>query len=142
LVFAAILIGAAAGRAGCGRRDSGLAIGLPLALLVALEWEAATPVPGVSYLVAWPLLGAMLAAALLITASERVGVGRRLVALALCAAPVFLLIVPLMPSMIVALGLRDAAPILAIAVLVTAVCLLPQLVLVLRGGESIQVVVY
>jgi hypothetical protein len=133
LVLVTLLIGAIAEWIGRKRRARGMAIGVPLALLVALDWEAATRAPGVSYVVAWPLLGAMVAAMLLMTAPKRVDVGWRVVALALCGAPAFLLIVPLLPSMVVALGLRGAAPILAAAILVILLCLLPQLVFLSRG---------
>ena len=136
LVFIALLIGAVAEWIGRKRRARGIAIGLPLALLVALDWEAATRAPGVSYLVAWPLLGAMFAAILLMTAPKQVGVGWRVAAMALCAAPAFLLIVPLLPSMVVALGLRGAAPIIAVAGVVMLFCILPQSVFLARRGES------
>jgi len=107
-------------------------IGYPLLLLAVLDAWIVTAAPGASYLIAWPLLGAILAVLLLAGAPPRLGAGWRVFAMALCAAPGFLLTVPLASSLIVALTLRGAAPVLAAAAVLLAICLLPQLVFVLR----------
>jgi len=104
---------------------------LLLALSVLGAWLASAA-PGASYLIEWPLLGALLALLLLRTAPPTLGVGPRVFAISLCAAPGFLLIVPLLSSLIVALTFRGAAPALAAAAMLMLVCLLPQLVFLLK----------
>jgi len=89
--------------------------------------------PGASYLIEWPLIGAVLALLLLMTAPPTLSTGWRVFAIGLCAAPGFLLIVPLASSLIVALSLRRAAPVLAAAGALLLICLLPQLVFLLRS---------
>jgi hypothetical protein len=98
-------------------------IGVPLLLLAILHFWIVTVAPGVSYLIAWPLAGAIVA-----TFASR----WRVVMLSVCAAPVFLLIVPLLPSLIVALTLRGAVPILAIAAVFMLICLFPQFTFLTR----------
>jgi hypothetical protein len=45
-------------------------------------------------------------------------------------------LVPLMSTVVVALGLRGAAPLLALAALLMGICVSPQLVLAMRRSES------
>ena len=107
-------------------------MGIPLLLLGLLLLWVAIAAPGVSYLIDWPLLGAVLAFGVLVTAPARLEAGWRVVVVALGAAPGFFLIVPLVSSLIVALTLRGAAPILALAAILMVICLLPQLAFVMR----------
>jgi hypothetical protein len=102
-------------------------IGVPLLLLAALDLWLSVAAPGVSYMIAWPLFGAVIAVLLLATAPPLLAAGWRVAAIALCAAPGFLLVVPLVSSLIVALSLRGAAPVLAVAGVLMGICLLPQL---------------
>jgi hypothetical protein len=108
-------------------------LGFPLLLLAMVHVWLVSVAPGASYLIAWPLLGGLVAFALLRTAPSTLGVGWRAGAVALCALPGFLLIVPLLSSLIVALTLRGAAPALAAAALLMSICLLPQLSFVTRS---------
>ena len=92
-------------------------IGVPLLVLGGVGLWMAMVAPGVSYLIAWPLLAAVIATL----------AGRRVIVLALAPAPGFLLLAPLVSSLVVALSLRGAAPILAAAAVLVFICLLPQL---------------
>jgi hypothetical protein len=92
--------------------------------------------PGASYLIEWPLIGALLSLLLLMTAPATLAIGWRVITISLCAAPGFLLIVPLVSSLIVALSLRGAAPVLAAAGVLLLICLLPQLIFLLRSRRS------
>jgi hypothetical protein len=102
-------------------------LGVPLLLLAALDLWLSVVAPGASYLMAWPLLGGAIALLLLATAPPLLAPGWRVAAIALCAAPGFLLVIPLVSSLIVALSLRGAAPVLAVSAILMLVCLLPQL---------------
>jgi len=102
-------------------------IGVPLLLLAALDVWLSIAAPGVSYIIAWPLFGAVIAVLLLATAPPVLAPGWRVAAIALCAAPGFLLVIPLVSSLIVALSFRGAAPVLAAAAILMLICLLPQL---------------
>lgn len=124
------LLGALAA-AWAGRR-----IGYPLLCLAGIEGWLVMAAPGASYLIVWPLLGAVLAVLLLKSAPSTLGAGWRVFVMALCAAPGFLLIVPMVSSLIVALTLPGAAPALAGAGVVLLICLLPQLVFILRPGRA------
>jgi hypothetical protein len=115
-------------------------IGIPLLLLAILHIVVVTVAPGVSYLIGWPLLGAMVAGVLLATAPATLALDWRVAAIALCAAPGFLLIVPLVSSLIVALTLRGAAPVLAAAAVLLLICLLPQLRFLATIGKKEQIV--
>jgi hypothetical protein len=116
-----------------GRRGSrGMWLIYPLFLLALVNWWLTSYAPGASYLITWPLLGAMAAAVILATAPQTVGLGWRAAALALCAAPTFLVVLPLLPNLVVALTLSGAAVPLAAAALLMLICLLPQLVFILR----------
>jgi hypothetical protein len=111
-------------------------IAAPLAIVAVLQLLLAAAAPGVTYLLAWPLLAAVAAFALLMTAPPRIGIGWRLAALLLCPAPVFVLLLPLLSILIVALGARGAAPLLALAALLMSICVAPQLVLAMRRYVS------
>jgi hypothetical protein len=128
----------AAGAAGRRRHARGTWTLAPLLLVGGLLFWLNQAAPGASYLLAWPLLGGVLAFALLMTAPQKLAAGWRVAAMALCAAPAFLLVVPLLGSMVVALTLGGAAPALAAAVVLMAICVLPQAVLVLRGGGTAE----
>jgi len=120
--------GAAAWRAGW--------IGVLLLLLAALDLWLSMAVPGVSYMIAWPLCGAAIAVLLLATAPPVLAPGWRVAAIALCAAPGFLLLIPLVSSLIVALSFRGAAPVLVAAAILMLICLLPQLSFILQVGHA------
>jgi Peptidase family M28 len=102
-------------------------LGIPLLLLAALDLWVSVVAPGASSLMTWPLLGGVIALLLLSTAPTLLAPGWRVAAIALCAAPGFLLVIPLVSSLIVALSLRGAAPVLAVSAILMLVCLLPQL---------------
>jgi hypothetical protein len=128
LVLAVVILlgaGAAAWRGGW--------IGVPLLLLAALDLWLSIAAPGVSCIIAWPLFGAVIAVLLLATAPPVLAPGWRVAAIALCAAPGFLLVIPLVSSLIVALSFRGAAPVLAAAAILMLICLLPQLRFMLRA---------
>jgi hypothetical protein len=124
--------------AGHSRRARGLWMAAPLAILGVLQFWVTGAAPGVSYLLAWPMLGGVIAFALLMTAPQTLGLGWRIAAMALCAAPVFLVVVPLLPNLVVALTPSGATPALAAAAVLMAVCLLPQLLLVLRRAVTAE----
>jgi uncharacterized protein (TIGR03435 family) len=90
----------------------------------------------VTYLFAWPLLAGIAAFALLMTAPLRIAIGWRLAAMLVCPAPVFVLLVPLLSILIVALGARGASPLLGLAGLLMAICVSPQLVLAMRRSVA------
>jgi hypothetical protein len=114
--------------AGWRRRARGWWLAVPLGLVATLQLPLAASAPGATYLLAWPLLAAVAAFALRMTAPPRLGLGWRLAALWICPAPVFVLIAPLLSLLIVALGAQGAAPLLALAGPLMAVCVSPQLV--------------
>jgi hypothetical protein len=119
---------------GWSRGARGRWVAVPLVVVGALQLLLADGAPGVTYLLAWPLVSAVAAFALLMTAPLRIGMGWRLAGMLVCPAPVFVLLLPLLSILIVALGGRGAAPLLALDVLLMAVCVSPQLVLAMRRG--------
>jgi hypothetical protein len=121
---------------GWKRGARGLWMATPLAIVAILQLPLVAMAPGVTYLLAWPALAGVAAFALLMTAPARIGMGWRIAAMLMCPAPVFLLLIPLMSTVIVALGLRGAAPLLALAVLLMVICISPQLVLAMRRSDS------
>ena len=127
LVFVALV--------GWRRRSGWLRIVLLLALPATLLLLAAGTVPGVSYVLEWPLVGAVLSCALLITAPARIGLGWRIAALAILPAPVFLLLIPMFQPLVVALGLSAIVP-LAGMVLLILIFLTPQLLLIFGRGAG------
>jgi len=124
---------AAAAWWGWKRRARGLWMAGPLAVVAALAFLVAAPAPGVSYLLEWPLLAGIAAFALLVTAPPVVTVGWRLVVMLLCPAVVFLLLLFPVGTVIVALGLRGAAPVVAVAAILMLICVSPQLALAWRS---------
>jgi uncharacterized protein (TIGR03435 family) len=122
---------AAAFAAGWKRGARGRWMAAPLATVAILQLLLATPAPGVTYLFAWPLLAGVAAFAMLMTAPPRIAMGWRLAAMLICPAPVFVLPVPLLSLLIVALGAR-AAPLLGLDLALMAICVSPQLVLAMR----------
>jgi len=116
-----------------GRHVRGRWISTPLAIMTALAFVLAIVAPGASYLLEWPLLAGILSFASLATAPDTLGLGWRAAGMMVCPAAVFLLLVPFASTLIVALGARAAAPILALDVLVILTCVMPQLVLVFRS---------
>jgi hypothetical protein len=128
----------AAVSAGHSRGALGRWMSAPLVLVSVLQFWVVRGAPGASYLIAWPLLGGVIAFALLMSAPQTIGPGWRVAAMALCAAPAFLVVVPLLPNLVVALTPGAATPALAAAALPMAVCLLPQLVFVLRRAATAE----
>ena len=108
----------------------------PLAIVAILQLLLANPAPGVTYLFAWPLLAGVTAFALLMTAPRRIATGWRLATMLICPAPVFVLLVPLLSILIVALGARRAAPLLALDLVLMSICVSPQLVLAMRRSVA------
>jgi len=119
------------------RRVGGAWISIPLALVAALLILVAQPAPGASYLLAWPLAAGIVCFLILALAGERLS-GFALLVQMLAPAAVLLLVVPLLPQVVVALGWRGGAPMLVAALLLVSICLLPQLVLILRRAPSVQ----
>lgn len=120
------------------RRARGRWMAAPLAIVAVLQLLLAASAPGVTYLLAWPLLAGVAAFALLMTAPTRIGISWRLAAMWICPAPVFILVLPLLPLLVVALGAGGAAPLLALAVLLMAICVSPQLILAMRKSKAVQ----
>jgi hypothetical protein len=104
----------------------------PLAIVAIVQLLLATPAPGVTYLFAWPLLAGVTAFAVLMTAPRRIAMGWRIAGMLICPAPVFVLLVPLLSILIVALGARGAAPLLGLDVALMSICVSPQLALAIR----------
>ena len=117
---------------GWKRGARGRWIAAPLAIVAVLHLLLAAVAPGATYLLAWPLAAGVAAFALLMTAPPRIGVGWRLAALWICPAPIFILLVPLLSLLMVALGKAGLVP-LALAVLLSLLCVSPQLVLAMRA---------
>jgi hypothetical protein len=117
---------------GWKRGARGRWITAPLAMVAILQIVLAAPAPGVTYLFAWPLLAGVAAFAMLMTAPKRIAIDWRLAAMLICPAPVFVLLVPLLSILTVALGARGAAPLLGLDVALMSICVLPQLVLAMR----------
>ncbi len=121
---------------GWQRGSRGQWMAAPLAIVAILQLPLAAAAPGVTYLLAWPLLAGVAAFALLMTAPPHVTMDWRTAAMLICPAPVFLLLIPLLSTVIVALGARGAAPLVTLAVLLMSICVSPQLVLAMRrSGE-------
>jgi hypothetical protein len=131
IAWLGVVVLAAALAVGWHRGARGRWIAAPLAVVAVLQLLLAAAAPGATYLLAWSLLAGVAAFALLMTAAPRIGIGWRLAALWICPAPVFILLLPLLSLLIVALGARGGMP-LAMAVMLMAVCVSPQLVLAMR----------
>ncbi len=111
-------------------------IGVVLLLVAGLNLWVTFTVTGVSYLLTWAVLGGAIAAVLLASAPPRLAPGVRVIAVALCAAPAFVLVIPMMKPLIVALTWRGAAPAVAVAAVLIVLCILPQLRFALRAGTK------
>jgi hypothetical protein len=127
---------AAALASGWKRGARGRWMAAPLATVAIVQLLLATPAPGVTYLFAWPLLAGVAAFALLMTAPRRIAMSWRIAGMLICPAPVFVLLVPLLSILIVALGARGAAPLLGLDVALMSICVSPQLVLAIRGQRG------
>ncbi len=120
---------------GMGWRARGRWIAVAMLPVAAIEILIAGAAPGASYLLEWPLLAAVAALALVLTASQPIGLGWRLAILAILPGVVLLLLVPMAQSVLVALG-PAAKPVVGAVVLVMLVCALPQIVLMRRRSPS------
>ena len=118
---------------GLGRRARGTWMAAPMLLLAIAEILLAAPAPGASYLLAWPLLAGTIALAILVTAPQRIEFGWRVGVMVILPVAVFQLLVPLLSTLVIALGWKGAAPILGAVVLLMVVCVSPQLALAKRG---------
>jgi hypothetical protein len=124
LTTAALVAAALAGRR---RRARGFWFAGVLAIPAILQLLVAESAPGVTYLLEWPLAGAVMAYAVWMTAPPVIGPGWRLAVLLLTPAASFLLLAPMFHTLIVALGPREGGIIVAVAALWTLSTVLPQL---------------
>ena len=132
LTAAALVLAAAAG----WRRQRGVWMAAPLAILAILQLLAAGSVPGATYVFEWPLFGGVIAFAVLMTARGPIGAGWRLAVLLLAPSASFLLLAPMLHSLIVALGPSVGGMIVAVAVLLIVITVTPQLALILRTTKA------
>ncbi len=95
-------------------------IAIALAILAILSLVVAIVAPGASYLLEWPVLGGVVSLAMMNLRGLRISK-------LLLPAPAFLLMVPVLHSLIVALGPRGAAPVVAAVIFGIVICILPQL---------------
>jgi hypothetical protein len=114
------------------RRRRGLWMAAAMAVPVVLQLMVARSAPGVSYVFEWPLLGGILAFAVVMTARETIGADWRLAALLLAPAGAFQLIAPMLRALIVALGPATGGVVAAVAALFLLITVAPQLALILR----------
>lgn len=124
LTAAALVVAALAG---WRRRVRGFWLAFVLAIPAILQLLVAKGAPGVTYLLEWPLAGAVIAYAAWMTAPPVIGRGWRLLVLLLTPAASLLLIAPMLHTLIVALGPRDGGIIVAVAVLWILIAVSPQL---------------
>jgi hypothetical protein len=124
LTAAALVVAALAG---WRRRVRGFWIAFVLAIPAILQLLVVKAAPGVTYLLEWPLAGAVIAYAVWMTAPPVIGRGWRLLVLLLTPAASLLLIAPMLHTLIVALGPRDGGIIVAVAVLWILIAVSPQL---------------
>jgi Peptidase family M28 len=130
LAWLTLFVIAAAAQAGWVRGVRGFWFAFVLAIPVILQFVVASTAPGVSYLLEWPLVGVGIAFAVWMTAPPVIGFGWRLAVLLLAPAPSFLLIAPMLHSLIVALGPREGGIVVAVAALWLLITVSPQLKLV------------
>jgi hypothetical protein len=126
----AVLALALSALAGWRRRKRGLWIAPLLAIPALLLLFVARSAPGASYVLQWPLVGGVLAFAVLMTAREKVWVDWRLAVLMLAPAGAFLVILPMLQPLVVALGPAAGGRIATVAVLFVLITVMPQLVLI------------
>uniref|UniRef100_Q01VK7 Peptidase M28 n=1 Tax=Solibacter usitatus (strain Ellin6076) TaxID=234267 RepID=Q01VK7_SOLUE len=119
---------------GWRRGKRGLWMGRLLAIPAGLLLFVARAAPGASYVLQWPLLGGVVALAVLMTAREEIGTGWRLAVLMVVPATSFLLIVPMLRTLVVALGASAGGMIAALAVGFVLVTVMPQLMVIARSG--------
>jgi hypothetical protein len=117
---------AAVALAGWRRRVRGFWFAVVLAIPAILQLLVARTAPGVTYLLEWPLAGAVIAYAIWMTAPPVITFGWRLLVLLLTPAASFLLMAPMLHSLIVALGPRDGGIVAAVAVLWMLITMIPQ----------------
>ena len=120
---------------GSRRRARGTWIAAPLAIPLILQLVVAGEAPGVTYLFEWPLMGGVIAYAVLMTAPAAIAFDWRLALLLIVPAPAFLLVAAMLHTLLVALG-SEAIPIVAAAWVLIAICILPQLAMVLRRSPQ------
>jgi hypothetical protein len=131
----------AAALAGWRRRVRGFWLAFLFLIPAILQVLVARAAPGVTYLLEWPLAGAVVAYAVWMTAPQVtapqviglqvIGTGWRLAVLLLTPAASLLLVAPMLHTLIVALGPRDGGIIDAVAVLWILMTISPQLKLTL-----------
>jgi hypothetical protein len=121
--------------AGWRRGRRGVWIAALLAIPAGLHLLTAGSTPGASYLLEWPLFGGTLAFAVLMTATRRIGAGWELAVLLLAPAFSFLLILPMISPLIVALGVVKGGVAAAIFVALLLITVAPQLFLMTRPVE-------
>jgi hypothetical protein len=124
---AALLVAAAAG---WRRRVRGFWLVLVFLVPAILQLLVAKAAPGATYLLEWPLAGAAISCAVWMTAPPVIGGGWRLPVLMLTPASSLLLIAPMFHTLIVALGPREGAIVVAVAALWMLIAVSPQLKLV------------
>jgi hypothetical protein len=122
---------AMAALAGWRRGVSGFWFGSILAIPAILQLAVANAAPGVTYILEWPLASAVIAYTVWMTAPRVIGADWRLGVLLLCPWAAFLLIAPMLRTLIVALGPRAGGVIVAVAALWMLITLFPQLRLTL-----------
>jgi hypothetical protein len=132
ITLAALAIAAVVGRR---RRQRGVWIAVPLAILAVLQLVVAGSAPGASYIFEWPLLGGVVAFAVMMTARETISPGWRLAVLLLAPVGSLLLLLPMLSPVVVALGARVGGAVAGIAVGFALITVMPQLVLMLRPVE-------
>ena len=120
----------AAALAGWRRRVRGFWLAFVFAIPAILQLLVVKAAPGATYLLEWPLAGAVIAYAVWMTAPPVIGLGWRLLVLLLTPAAPLLPIAPMLHTLIVALGPRDGGIIVAVAVLWILIAVSPQLKLV------------
>ena len=116
--------------AGWRRRKRGLWMALLLAIPAGLLFLVARAAPGASYVLQWPLAGGVMAFSVLMTARDELGMGWRLAVLMAAPAGSFLLIVPMLRTLVVALGPAAGGKIVAVAVMFVLVTVVPQLAVI------------
>jgi hypothetical protein len=117
------------------RRSAGTWIAVPLGLPALALLYTSSVLPGVSYLLEWPILAAAFSLGLLVTAPAKVTLGLRAVLLMLVPAVPFLLAAPLFRLLIAAFGFPAAGPLLVAPAVLIAITVLPQFVLFLRKSR-------
>ena len=116
-------------------RSAWLWVAFLLLLPAVLLLLAARALPGVSYVLEWPLVGAILSCIVLFTAPAKIGPGWRVAALTVFPAPVFLLVVAVLSPLAVALGLTAIIPLVAMVLLIL-IFLAPQVLLLWNPRRS------